>query len=311
MHILVTGGAGYLGSILVPRLLSSGHRVTVLDKFTFAQPTLLDQCADKNLHIVRGDCRDESTLRAGLRDADVVMPLAAIVGAPACDADPIAARTTNLEAVQLLLKLRSADQRIVFPTTNTGYGIGEKGKLCDETTPLRPISLYGVTKVSAEAEILESGNAVSLRPGTLFGGSPRMRVDLLVNDFVHRAVTDRSVTLFEAHAQRNYCHIRDCARAFLHALDNFDTMSDAAYNVGLSDANLSKMELCERIAAHIPSFTYWESSVGEDPDKRDYIVSNAKIERTGFRCAHSLDDGIRELIKCFTIIKNGRFTNIL
>jgi nucleoside-diphosphate-sugar epimerase len=309
MRILVTGGAGYLGSVLVPRLLDEGHEVLVLDNFSFSQATLLDCCADERFSVMRGDCRERDTLTKALRRVDVIMPLAAIVGAPACASDPTAARTTNLEAIRLLLELRSREQWVVYPTTNTGYGIGEKGKLCTEETPLRPVSLYGVTKVEAERLVLESGNAITLRPGTLFGMSRRMRLDLMVNDFVYRAVTDRSLVLFEGHAQRNFCHIRDCAGAFVHALDNFAAMCGQPYNVGLSDANLSKLQLCERIKEHVPGFVYWEASVGEDPDKRDYIVSNAKIEATGFRPRHSLDDGIRELIKGYAMIRNVRYTN--
>jgi nucleoside-diphosphate-sugar epimerase len=311
MHVLVTGGAGYLGSVLVPHLLRSGYEVTVLEKFTFSQTSLLDLCIDPKFHVVRGDCRDEATMKECLRDVDVVMPLAAIVGAPSCAADPALTESTNLGAVETLLRLRSPDQWIVYPTTNTGYGIGEKGKFCTEESPLRPVSLYGRTKVAAEAAILDAGNAVTLRPGTLFGMSQRMRLDLLVNDFTYRAVTDRAVVLFEAQAQRNYCHIRDCARAFVHALENFDAMAGNAYNVGLSEANLTKLELCEKIREHLPSFVYVEAPIGEDPDKRDYIVSNAKIEATGFRTAHTLDEGIEELIKGFTMIRNSRFANLL
>jgi nucleoside-diphosphate-sugar epimerase len=311
MRILVTGGAGYLGSVLVPVLLERGHEVVVLERFLFSQTSLLQHCLNPRFQVIRGDCRDEHTLRQAMHDADVIMPLAAIVGAPACDDEPIAARSVNLDSVRLMLKLRSGSQRIIYPTTNTGYGIGEKGKLCTEETPLRPVSLYGRTKVEAEAAILDAGNAITLRPGTLFGMSPRPRVDLLVNGFVHRAVTDRAVILFEARAQRNYCHIRDGARAFLHALDNFELMKEQPYNVGLSDANLTKLELCERIKRHLPAFVYLESPVGEDPDKRDYIVSNEKIEATGFRPEYSLDDGIRELIKGFSMLRNGRFANVL
>ena len=311
MRILITGGAGYLGSQLVSYLLGAGHDVSVLDKFTFAQSTLLEHCINTRFNVVRGDCRDRETLRRALEGREVIIPLAAIVGAPSCDADPIAARSTNLEAIEVLLELRSPDQRIVYPATNTGYGIGEKGTYCTEDTPLRPISLYGVTKVAAERAILDAGNAITLRPGTLFGMSPRMRVDLLVNDFVYRAVTDRAVILFEPHAQRNYCHIRDCARAFVYAIENFNTMKNEPYNIGLSDANISKLELCQRIQKHVPSFVFMEAPIGEDPDKRDYIVSNDKIERAGFATRYSLDEGIEELIKGFRMIRNTRFANML
>jgi nucleoside-diphosphate-sugar epimerase len=308
--VLVTGGAGYLGSVLVPALLEQGHSVSVLDNFMFHQDSLLSCCAEPRFSVIRGDCRDEATLSKALRDADVIIPLAAIVGAPACQADQTASRSTNLDAIKLLVKLRSSQQRIIYPTTNSGYGIGEKGKFCTEETPLRPISLYGVTKVEAERAVLDACNSVTFRLATVFGMSPRMRIDLLVNDFVYRALNDRTVTVFEGHAKRNYIHVRDVARAFLHAIDHFDLMRGQAYNVGLSDANLSKLELCAKIAEHVNGFVFLEAPVGEDPDKRDYIVSNAKIEATGFSPAHPLDAGIRELIKGYTIIRNGRYGNV-
>jgi nucleoside-diphosphate-sugar epimerase len=307
--ILVTGGAGYIGSVLIPTLLAQGYEVKVLDNFILGQATLLDCCIHERFQILRGDCREKETLTKAIRDADYILPLAALVGAPACKAAPIDATTTNLDAIKLLLSLRSKDQRIVFPCTNSGYGIGESGKFCTEETPLRPISLYGITKVTAEAAILEAGNGMSLRLATVFGVSPRMRTDLLVNDFVYRAVTDRCVIVFEGHFKRNYIHIRDVARAFLHAIHNFDGMKEQPYNVGLSDANLSKLELCARIKEQIPEFTYIEAPIGKDPDQRDYIVSNEKIERTGYRPAYTLDMGIQELIKAYAIIRARQFAN--
>ncbi len=310
MNILVTGGAGYIGSVLVPLLLEQGHRVTVLDNFLYEQTSLLECCANKLFSVVRGDCREESTLRNALKGADYVLPLAARVGAPACDADKTAAISTNLDAIRLLLSIRSEDQRIVFPCTNSGYGIGEKDKPCTEDAPLRPISVYGRTKVEAEKAILDSGNSISLRLATVFGTSPRMRTDLLVNDFVFRSVTDRFVVVFEGHFKRNYCHVRDVARAFVHAIDNFEAMRDEPYNVGLSEANLSKLELCAAIKERVPGFVYIESPIGEAPDKRNYIVSNEKIERTGFRAMYSLDDGILELIKGYGVLGRKQYGNI-
>ncbi|SMH41702.1 NAD-dependent epimerase/dehydratase family protein [Azospirillum agricola] len=308
--ILVTGGAGYLGSILVPALLDGGHKVTVLDSFLFRQVSLAHVCAHPNFDVVRGDARSEDVLKPLLKSADVVIPLAALVGAPLCDADMLAATSTNRDAVLTLVRLLSREQRIMMPVTNSGYGIGETGKFCTEETPLRPISLYGRTKVEAEAAVLERGNALSFRLATVFGMAPRMRIDLLVNDFVHRAVNDRAVVLFEPHFKRNYIHIRDVARAFLHGLDRFETMKDRPYNVGLSDANLSKWELCAVIARHLPKFVYLEAPIGEDPDKRDYIVSNERIEATGYKPAFSLDDGIRELIKGYRMLRNGLYSNV-
>lgn len=311
LNILVTGGAGYLGSIMVPALLDAGHHVTVLDSFMFRQASLNQLCLHPKFDVVRGDARDESVLRPLVKDVDLVIPLAALVGAPLCDADKLAAGTTNRDAVITLTKMLSKDQRIVMPVTNSGYGIGEAGKHCTEDSPLKPISLYGRSKVEAEAAVLERGNAISFRLATVFGMAPRMRIDLLVNDFVYRAVNDRAVVLFEPHFTRNYIHIRDVARAFLHGLDNFETMRDRPYNVGLSDANLSKWELCERIRTHLPKFVFLEAPIGEDPDKRDYIVSNARIEATGFKPAVSLDDGIRELIKGYRMVRNAVYGNVL
>lgn len=310
LHILVTGGAGYLGSIMVPAFLDAGHRVTVLDNFMFKQNPLAHVCANPDFDVVRGDARDEGLIKGAIKDVDVVIPLAALVGAPLCNNDQLGTTTINRDAVVMLTKLLSKDQRILMPITNSGYGIGEKGKFCTEETPLRPISLYGTTKVEAEAAVLERGNAISFRLATVFGMAPRFRLDLLVNDFVYRAVHDRAVVLFEADFKRNYIHIRDVARAFLHGLENFDAMKNEPYNVGLSDANLSKRELCEKIREHVPGFVFMEAPIGEDPDKRDYIVSNEKIEATGFMPAYALDDGIAELIKGYRMIRNSQYGNV-
>lgn len=291
------------------RLLQEGHRVTVLDNFLFAQASLNHLCADPNFEVRRGDARDPEVLKPLLRDADIVIPLAALVGATMCNHDKIGAETLNRDGILTLIQLASREQRIMMPVTNSGYGIGEAGKFCTEETPLRPITLYGRTKVQAEQAVLERGNSISFRLATVFGMSPRMRIDLLVNDFVYRAVNDRAVVLFEAHFKRNYIHVRDVARAFLHGICNFDAMRDQAYNVGLSDANLSKLELCREIQRQLPKFVFLEAPVGEDPDKRDYIVSNEKIERTGYRPAYSLDDGIGELIKGYRMLRNSIYGN--
>ena len=310
MKVLVTGGAGYIGSVLTPALLDVGHHVTVLDSFMFGQNSLVDSCVNERFSVIRGDCRDKNVLQVALRDADAIIPLAALVGAPLCARDETGARSTNVDAISLLLSLRSPDQRILFPTTNSGYGIGEPGKHCTEETPLRPLTLYGRTKAEAEAAVLDAGNAISYRLATVFGMSPRMRVDLLVNDFVYRAVTDRTVVVFEGHFKRNYIHVRDVAAAFLWGLRHFERMKDRPYNVGLNDANLSKLELCAQIQEHIPGFIFLEAPTGEDPDKRDYIVSSDRFYATGFRPRHSLDMGIRELIKGYTILRNTKYSNI-
>ena len=308
--ILITGGAGYLGSVMVEALLAQGHRVTVLDNFMFSQTPLNHLCANPSFNVVRGDCRNENVVRPLLKDADYIIPLAALVGAPLCDRDTTGAETINRDAVMMLTRLASKEQRIFLPVTNSGYGIGEAGKFCTEETPLRPISLYGRTKVEAEKAVLDRGNSITFRLATVFGMSPRMRIDLLVNDFVYRAVNDRAVVLFEAHFKRNYLHVRDVARVFIHGMRNFDAMKNQPYNVGLSDANISKAELCERIRKWLPKFVYMEAPIGEDPDKRDYIVSNEKVEKTGFKPAHSLDDGIQELIKGYRMVNNAIFGNV-
>ena len=310
MKIFITGGAGYLGSILTPVLLAQGHEVTVLDNFYFNQNSLLDCCQYETFHVIRGDCRDEALLKPLVAKADLIIPLAALVGVPLCNTDVLATKSTNQEAVELLCRLAGRQQWIIMPVTNSGYGVGEKGKFCTEETPLKPISSYGVTKVKAEEAVLARENSISFRLATVFGMSPRMRIDLLVNDFVHRAVHDRAVVVFEGHFKRNYIHIRDVARAFIHAIGHFEEMKGRPFNVGLSDANLSKAELCDRIKLQVPSFVYLEAPVGEDPDKRDYIVSNSRIEATGYQPAHSLDDGIRELIKGFRMIRNRIYGNI-
>ena len=308
-HVLVTGGAGYLGSILVPTLLARGCSVTVVDNFMYGQTSLLDCCADAKFTVVRGDVRDERLMLPLLKKADVIMPLACLVGAPLCAKKPVEARAINLDAILMLLKNASKAQKFISPTTNSGYGVGQAGVFCTEETPMNPISLYGVLKVELEKALLDAG-AISLRLATVCGISPRMRLDLLVNDFTYRAVTDRFVVLFEAHFKRNYIHVRDVARAFVHALDHFDAMKGQPYNVGLSDANLSKMELCLEIKKQIPDFTIMEAPVGKDPDQRNYIVSNAKIEATGYHPQVSIQRAIAELIKGYQVVRRNQHANI-
>jgi nucleoside-diphosphate-sugar epimerase len=310
MKVLITGGAGYIGSVLTPTLLAQGYEVTVLDNFMFRQNSLAECCQYESFQVVRGDCRDQTLMSELLKDADIIIPLAALVGAPLCSRDEVGTRTVNYEAVKMICRLASKEQRILMPVTNSGYGIGEAGKYCTEESPLRPISLYGVTKVEAEKAVLERENSITFRLATVFGMSPRMRIDLLVNDFVYRALHDRAVVIFEGHFKRNYIHIRDVAKVFLHGITNFESMKGLPYNVGLEDANLSKLELCAEIRKYLPKFVYLEAPIGEDPDKRDYIVSNARILKTGFEPEWSLSRGIQELIKGYTILRNSIYSNV-
>ena len=309
-NILVTGGAGYLGSTMVPDLLKAGHKVTVLDNFMFQQASLNHICNDPNFSIVKGDIRIKSVMQPLLKNADIVIPLAALVGAPLCTLDPVGATTINHDAISMMIGLLSKDQIVLMPTTNSAYGTGDENNFCTEESPLRPISQYAIEKVGIEKELMQRENVISFRLATVFGMSPRMRIDLLVNDFTYRAVNDKFIVLFESSFKRNYVHVRDVSRAFQHAINNFDLMKGQIYNVGLSDANVSKRELCERIQKHIPSFIFIEAAVGQDPDQRNYIVSNAKIEATGFKTENSLDKGIEELIKGYAMIKNTRYGNV-
>jgi nucleoside-diphosphate-sugar epimerase len=310
MKILITGGAGYLGSVLIPRFLAEGHDVVVLDNVMYGQAPLLDLCINPQFTFVRGDTRDRKLVEKLIKDADAIFPLACLTGAPLCARDPVGAQTILADAVKMIVELSSKQQMIIFPTTNSGYGIGEKGKFCTEETPLRPISIYGKLKVEAEMAVLNSGHGIALRLATAFGASPRMRLDLLVNDFVYRAVYDRFIIVFEAHFKRNFIHVRDVAKAFAHSLKNFERMKNEPYNVGLSDANLSKLELCAEIKKVVPDFYFVEAAIGEDPDKRDYIVSNEKIEKTGFKPDVSLSEGIGELVKAYQILKRSQYANI-
>ena len=309
MKILVTGGAGYIGSVLVPSLLNDGHEVIVLDSLMYGQTSLLDCCVNPKLEIIRGDVRDERLISEYLPTVDAVFPLACLTGAPLCNKDPLVAEAVNFGAVKMIAEQLSSQQILIFPSTNSGYGVGEANIHCDEETPLRPISLYGRLKVELEKYLLDRGGCVTFRFATLFGTSPRMRLDLLVNDFTYRAVVDRFVVLFEPHFKRNYLHVRDGARAFQHALANYDTMKGLPYNVGLSDANISKWELCEAIKKHVPDFTYLVAEVGKDPDQRNYIVSNHRIESTGYRTTIGLDAGVQELIKGYQVIRRNRYSN--
>lgn len=308
-HVLVTGGAGYLGSVVCEHLLTAGYRVTVIDNLMYGQLPLFHLCAHSALEFVSGDVRDETIMRSLLKGADVVIPLAAVVGRPACERDPWLARSVNLEAIQLIKRLRSPHQLIIFPTTNSGYGTKSGETYCTEETLLEPVTLYGQTKVEAEAALLQIPNVITLRLATVFGLSPRMRIDLLVNQFVYSAVTDGYIVIFEKDFKRNYVHIRDVADCFVHCIEHADRMTGRPYNVGLDEANLSKEELALKVREHVPNFYIHFSETGSDPDKRNYVVSNQRLREAGFVARRSLDQGIQELLKGYRMMVRTRLGN--
>jgi nucleoside-diphosphate-sugar epimerase len=308
-RVLVTGAAGYLGSVLCEHLLDAGYRVRALDSLSYGQKSLLHLCHQPEFEFVLGDVRDERRLTDALKDIDVIVPLAALVGAPACDRDPWLAESLNLGAIRLLNCLRSKAQLIVYPTTNSGYGTQSGERFCTEDTPLQPISLYGRTKSEAEATLLATPNVITLRLATVFGLSPRMRTDLLVNHFVYAAVTDRFIVIFEKDFKRNFIHVRDVADCFIHCIEHADRMTGRCYNAGLDAANLSKEELAFKIRDHVPEFCVMFSDTGSDPDKRNYIVSNERLRQAGFTATRSLDDGIVELRKGYQMLTRAMWEN--
>jgi nucleoside-diphosphate-sugar epimerase len=309
-RVLVTGGAGYLGSILCEHLLDAGHKVTVVDNLLYGQRPLFHFCANLNFDFIYGDVRDEVLMRKAVNDADIIIPLAAIVGAPACNREPLLATTVNLDSVKLLNRLRSPRQLAIYPTTNSGYGTKSGDVFCTEETPLKPVSLYGTTKVEAEAELLGSPNAITLRLATVFGMSPRMRIDLLVNHFVYVALFDRYVVIFEKDFKRNYVHIRDVADCFVFCIENASRMIGRPFNVGLDAANLSKEQLALEIKKFVPDFYIHFAEVGSDPDKRNYIVSNERLRQAGFEAKRSLQCGIQELLRGYRMLGRGELRNV-
>ena len=309
-RILVTGGAGYIGSVFVPELLSHGYHVTVIDNFMYRQPSLAGILSNPNLDLVYGDIRDFDLMKKLVSNADVIVPLAAIVGAPACARDPLTASSINKDATIWLIDQLSQDQQIIMPTTNSAYGSGGKDNFCDESSPLNPLSLYAKDKVVVENHLMERELATSFRLATVFGISPRMRLDLLVNNFVHRAMTDKFVILFEGHFKRNYVHVQDVSRAFAFAVEHPDKVVGEVFNFGLSEANISKQELCEAIQEILPEFTFLNAPLAKDPDQRNYIVSNAKIESRGMKAEVSLSQGIRELVKGLKMFEQYPFSNM-
>ena len=309
-NILVTGGAGYIGSTLVPDLLSKKYKVTVIDNFMYDQTSLATSIRDRNFEIVFGDVRDESLMKKLVSKADIIIPLAAIVGAPACDKDPVTAQSINKDSILWLLKQISKSQQVIMPTTNSAYGSGDKNNFCDENSPLNPLSLYARDKVVVEKSLLEHENSTSFRLATVFGISPRMRLDLLVNNFTLRAITDGFVIVFEGHFKRNYIHILDVVQAFNLAIEKKEQFRGEIFNVGLSEANISKIELCQEIKKIVPDFVFLEAPLGKDPDQRNYIVSNKKIEALGFSPAVSLQAGLNELVKGLKMFNHKPFTNV-
>jgi nucleoside-diphosphate-sugar epimerase len=337
MRILVTGGAGYLGSVLISKILAAktqfndtlgpkeshseygGHshqldfdEIVVYDNLMYKQVSLMDCTYRRDFKFVHGDVRDHGKFLPYVKQADIIIPLAAIVGFPACERDKPLATEVNYGQMRFILDNTSKDQKIIFPNTNSGYGIGQNGIYCTEKTPLNPISHYGTTKCDAEKALLDSGRAITLRLATVFGVSNRMRLDLLVNDFTYKAVNEGYIVLFEKDFKRNFIHIRDVALTFIYMINEYEKHVGQAFNVGLSDVNITKLELAEQIKKYIPSFVIKVDEYNSDPDKRNYLVSNAKLEATGWTPYYTLDDGIEELIKSYGIIKNSnkKFTNL-
>lgn len=310
MNILITGGAGYIGSILTPLLLTSGHKVTVIDNYKYNQSSLSTLFLDKNFSLIKEDCRNINILENIIKEFDIIIPLAAYVGAPLCNKDPWAASSINKDSVLSLFKILSKNQLVIMPTTNSAYGSGNKNNYCDENSELNPLSLYAKEKVEIEKILMERQNSISFRLATVFGMSPRMRLDLLVNDFTFKALNEKSIVLFESHFKRNFIHVRDVAAAFKIAIDNPKKFVGEIFNVGLSDANLSKYELCELIKKFLPDFEIYKSNTGKDPDQRNYLVSNEKIEKTGFKPEISIEDGIKELIEGLKIFNTKPYTNL-
>jgi nucleoside-diphosphate-sugar epimerase len=276
----------------------------------YGQNSLFHLCANPAFDFIAGDVRNEELMHGLIKNADVIIPLAAIVGAPACKRDPWLTTSVNLEAVQLINRLRSPQQLVIYPNTNSGYGASTGDTYCTEDTPLEPISLYGQTKVQAELELLDSPNAITLRLATVFGTSPRMRLDLLVNHFVYTAITDGYLVIFEKDFKRNYVHIRDVADCMIYCIKNSQQMVGRPYNVGLDAANLSKEELALKVKEYVPNFYIHFAAIGSDPDKRNYIVSNERLRKAGFEAKRSLDDGIKELLKGYRMIGRSPFKNI-
>jgi nucleoside-diphosphate-sugar epimerase len=309
--VLITGGAGYLGSVLTEVLLGKGYQVTVLDNLIYKQTSVAPFSFNKNFKFVLGDVTDNSILRPLVESHDVIIPLAAIVGMPACKAQPELTVKVNYEQVKNITEWMTKEQKIIIPNTNSQYG--SSTEIITEESPFKPLSLYAETKCNAERAVLDSGNGIVLRLATVFGMSYRMRMDLLVQDFVYKAMTDGYLVLFESHFVRNYIHVRDIANTFLFMIENYDECNTNAFNVGLTSANCTKLELAQTIQKYIPDLVIVENNFKQDFDQRNYMVSNAKLESKGWKPEYSLEDGIEELIQGYQLIqkfKNKDFTNL-
>lgn len=310
MKVLVTGAAGYIGSVLCKELLYRGYEVLAVDYLRFGQTSLLYLFDNHHFQFFPYDVRDAGKMINLYKQADVIIPLAAIVGAPACNQDPWSAEEVNYGAIKLMINTLSKDQKVIFPNTNSGYGATDGSNYCTEETPINPISLYGTSKCRAERDLLEKSNAITLRLATVFGVSPRMRLDLLVNSFVYEAVTKGYLIIFEKEFKRNYVHIKDVAECFCHCITSFDKMKGEAYNLGLDSANLSKEELANKVKEYVPNLYIHFSEVGSDPDKRNYIVSSNKLKQKGFYAYHTLDEGIKQLISAYQILGRKPHSNV-
>lgn len=306
-NVLITGGAGYIGSLLSDTLVNLNYNVTVVDNMYFKKNTIGHLVIKKNFKFILDDARNKELINKLLKKIDIIIPLACLVGAPLCDKYPIEAKEVNQDAIVHIIKSKSKDQIILYPNTNSGYGTTEKDVECDENMPLNPISIYGKTKCVVENELMQMENVASFRLATVFGSSFRNRVDLLVNFFVYNALFGEKLILFEPEFRRNYIHVRDIVNTFLFSMDNFEFVKNNIFNVGLSSANLTKIGLCKKIKEHIPEFDYEISHEGSDPDKRDYFVSNKKIEALGWKPKVNLDDGIKELTQVYKLIKKEDF----
>ena len=307
--ILITGGAGYIGSILCTELVRLGHEVTVIDLLKYNTNSLGHLHFYNNFKFIYGDARNKKIMRKLINQNEFIIPLTGLVGAPLCNRFKKDAISVNFKAVKLIKNLIKKKHKIIYMTTNSGYGVGEKNKFCDEKSPLKPISLYGKTKCDAEEEIRKLKNSISFRLATVFGYSYRMRSDLLVNNFVFRAITKKKLDIFEPHFRRNFIHVKDVVNGIIFSINNFNRLKSNVYNLGLSSANITKLMLAKKIKKQCPTTKIKIITNKKDPDKRDYFVSNKKIEKKGFKAKISIESGINELIKIFSNSKEKIINN--